>query len=345
MLKAQLRSKVFQLDPAWRKIEDLLTGDFFGTLDYLPRQPFLPAFVQWVAGLNPSVTPPEMNDVDWDDVLMQFWPMTYGEEENAEPDVVLISNRWVIVIEVKLDSGLGHRQPWREFTIGREIARERSLPLDAVYYFVVARTRVDVNSTFMDSEESERQLLASRTLYLRWSEAVSLIESWLRRGAANKPLTDHAIRLLTDLLEAMRQRRALVFSGFSFAHQDGVSKPPRNLFCPPRFRGFLRVAARTLVDQADQVFLTCSAGFGPWVPCQPMSDDAFFTLNVFPGFLFGAPASDLCDGRMILAEAFRGFLSTVPSVAGAWDLSSVRPDSPDFCAVHRAAGAPEPECS
>ncbi len=117
MLKAQLGARTFPLDPAWRDIEDILTGDYFGTLDYLPRQSFLPAFIQWVANLDPSVDPPAMDDVDWDHVEILFWPMTFGEEESAEPDVVLVSNRWVIVIEVKLDSGLGHGQPWRKYAV------------------------------------------------------------------------------------------------------------------------------------------------------------------------------------------------------------------------------------
>ncbi len=317
MLKAQLRSKISQLAPQWRDIEDILTGDYFGTLDYLPRQPFLPAFLRWVADLNLSVEPPAMQDVDWDGVEMLFWPMRYGEQENAEPDIVLVSNRWVIVIEVKLDSGLGHRQPWREYVVGKEIATERGLPPDSVYYLVVARTHLSVNRTFADNEEAEREELSARTLHLRWSQAASLIELWLRKGAGGKPASHHAARLLTDLLEAMRQRRALVFSGFSFAHQDDVTKWPPGLFCPPRFCGFLRDAACTQIEQADQVFLSRFAGFGPWVPCQPSSDDGISTYTTFTGFLEEAPATDTCVGRMLLAERFRGFVCDGPIVVGA----------------------------
>lgn len=288
MLKAQLRSKISQIGSAWREIEDILTSDYFGTLDYLPRQPFLPAFLRWVADLNPTVEPPAMSDVDWADVEMLFWPMIYGEEENAEPDVVLVSNRWLIVIEVKLDSGLGHRQPWREYTVGKEIAAERNLPLDAVYYMVVARTRLNVNHTFAVNEERERMELEARTSYLRWSQAVSLIESWLRKGTAGHPVSDHVARLLTDLLDAMRRRRTLAFSGFSFAHQDDVTKPPPGLFCPPRFRGFLHETTCTRIEQADQIFLSSFTGFGPWVLCEPPSDDGISRFAIFRGFLNAA---------------------------------------------------------
>lgn len=39
MLKAQLRSKIYALASEWQEMEDILTGDFFGALDYPPRQP------------------------------------------------------------------------------------------------------------------------------------------------------------------------------------------------------------------------------------------------------------------------------------------------------------------
>ena len=35
VLKVQLRSKIAALGSKWQDIEDILTGDFFGVLDYL----------------------------------------------------------------------------------------------------------------------------------------------------------------------------------------------------------------------------------------------------------------------------------------------------------------------
>ena len=58
MLKAELRAKMFQLDPGWASVEDILTGDFFGALDYLPRVPFLSRFLERVVALNETVLPP-----------------------------------------------------------------------------------------------------------------------------------------------------------------------------------------------------------------------------------------------------------------------------------------------
>ena len=123
MLKAELRAKMFQLDPDWAKVEDILTGDFFGALDYLPRNPFLSCFLERVVVLNETARTPELSQVDWSNVKLLFWPRVQLDEEQVEPDVVVVSNRWTIVIEVKLDSGLGVRQPWREYQAGQSIAR------------------------------------------------------------------------------------------------------------------------------------------------------------------------------------------------------------------------------
>jgi len=142
--------------------------------------------------------------------------MKHAENEAAEPDLVLISNLWVLVVEVKLDSGLGKRQPWREYLIGKQIARDRNLRPDSVRYLVVSRSRLDVGATFGAGECEDRNELLARTYQLRWSDVVSILESWLRHG---KLACEHT-RLLEDLLNVMKRRRTIAFSGFSFANQE-----------------------------------------------------------------------------------------------------------------------------
>ena len=45
MLKTQLHSKLnLSHLRRWQDSEDILTSDFFGVLDYLPRQPYLRDF-------------------------------------------------------------------------------------------------------------------------------------------------------------------------------------------------------------------------------------------------------------------------------------------------------------
>lgn len=80
MLKTQLHSKISQLDPSWRDNEDVLTGDFFGTLDYLPRMTFLCDFITRVISLNPDVRTPCLDGIDWEAVKILFWPLGDGWE-------------------------------------------------------------------------------------------------------------------------------------------------------------------------------------------------------------------------------------------------------------------------
>ena len=92
--------------------EDQLTGDMFGVLRYLPFQ----------SGIKPilqnSVYPAQLLNC-LDDILLNEWSQTihfWGERryDNTEPDVVIELADTVILIEVKLDSGLGKQQLERE---------------------------------------------------------------------------------------------------------------------------------------------------------------------------------------------------------------------------------------
>lgn len=48
----------------------------------------------------------------------------------------IVSDKWVLVVEVKLGSGFGDNQPCREDVVGREMAKDRSISEDLVYYLV-----------------------------------------------------------------------------------------------------------------------------------------------------------------------------------------------------------------
>ena len=140
MLKTQLHSKLTLTHlRRWQDSEDILTGDFFGTLDYLPRQPHLVDFLKNLEHLNEREGRFELDRVDWGNVDMLFWLRCPGHDDSTEPDVILVSNRWVIVVEAKLGSGFGEKQPWREFLVGRQIAENRGLSRDVVHYVVVSR--------------------------------------------------------------------------------------------------------------------------------------------------------------------------------------------------------------
>lgn len=317
MLKVQLRSKIAALGSKWQDIEDILTGDFFGVLDYLPRRPFLAGFLEWVAKLNESAKQPQREDVNWDTVKFHFWPMVKGKDETAEPDVVIISDRWVLVVEVKLDSDLGHNQPWREFCVGREIARDRGLPEDSVFYLLVARQRLDVAQTFVSPDHPARRELIAKTSCLLWHQVFALAERWLKFGVASYATRPEHMRMLDDLLGALRRRRAIMFSGFGFTNQETVSVLARSIFCPDRFAGFLQDTGSCLTLGADTSrFLSRFVGFLGSSP-ETTAAASVFTCSEFPGFLSGSQEVCAPDGSLLAPPAFSRFLTTCPRCRAA----------------------------
>lgn len=312
MLKAQLRSKLsLRSLVEWQDCEDILTGDFFGVLDYLPRQPYLRQFLEEVERLNCRMGALELSQVDWSQVEMSFWPRCRGHDDLTEPDVVLSSNRWLIVVEVKLESGLGKNQPWREYCVGQQLAEDRGLRRDAVDYLIVSRDRLPAARVFEGLSRDQRSELEPRTLFLRWSEAVEIINRW-RHGVRNGQIASNEGRMLADLYAALRRRRTLSFSEFSFLHQQTVAHRQTPMFCPPRFSGFL---------PADCVHCSCPrvgsffprfGGFlnAPRPRCS--GPNGFVWLHRFQCFVVSSRTAYEPSGPIFCPGRFQGFLERAP---------------------------------
>ena len=240
MLKTQLHSKISQYSPEWRDIEDILTGDYFGVLDYLPRKPFLESFTKQLHNLNPNVSFLGLDTVDWEKVELQFWPMKTTDDASAEPDLIILSDRWVIIVEVKLNSKLGKRQLWREYHIGRSIGAENNISPENVYCLVLTRDRIKEAEVCYGLKAKQRELLRPKVMYLLWHEAAAIVESWSRYGISDVPLISEHHRIITDLLCALRKRKNLLFSGFVFHHMEPSQTFQSRIFSPELFNGFLK---------------------------------------------------------------------------------------------------------
>lgn len=289
MLKVQLRSKINVL-ANWQDVEDVLTGDFFGALDYLPREPFLRDFLDWVAAFNTESKHPQRDSIPWDEVEFIFWPRiaSLNVNESAEPDIVIVSNRWVIVVEIKLDSCLGYDQPWREYCAGRDLARDRGLCDDDVYYLLVTRRRQDIASTFAKQHDPVRMGMLARTTQLFWFQCMALVERWIKNGAGNQPLRSDQRRMLTDLHAALRRRRTLSFAGFAFINQEPVADSTTRFFCPDMFEGFQR--SSQLVLASDRIFLNIEFEWLRGIQARAVAPaSALLSIARFEGFLNGAP--------------------------------------------------------
>lgn len=308
-----MRSKIGAIGSDWQRIEDILTGDFFGALDYLPRQPFLRSFFEWVAVLNPDAIQPVLDDVNWDSVEIAFWPLISGVDESAEPDLFIISNRWLIVIEVKLDSGLGNEQPWREYCVGNEIAAERGLAGSTVFFWLVTRQRLNVNKAISSVEDHKRKRLLSKTSHLLWYEVVALVERWISGRGIDELLQPEQHRLLIDVLQVLRRRRAIAFSGFAFTNQSDVYVVNEQLFCPDRFAGFLDRAAVSVNPAIPEThFLTRFEGFKSAAVVNQSTPSRFFVPTPFCGFLTIVPKVKANSRTTTWLDAFTGFLNVCP---------------------------------
>ena len=316
VLKTQLHSKLnLSHLSRWQDCEDILTGDFFGTLDYLPRQPYLVEFLKNVEHVNDRDGCFEVDRVDWEKVEMLFWQRCPGHDDSTEPDVVLVSNLWVIVIEAKLGSGFGEKQPWREFLVGRQIADNRGLSRDSVHYVVVSRAMLHEAQVFAGLADRERAELEPRTLSFRWLDAVKLAEGWLRSNeAGRRRASENETRMLGDLLEALQRRRTLSFCGFSFPHHQlvGESRPP--IFCPPLFNGFLGKDSAKCSSPPSIGFLARFRGFlrDARPPVLPMES---VWLRRFGGFVRSPQPTHVPSAAIFCSGGFNGFVIETPPCA------------------------------
>jgi hypothetical protein len=310
VLKTQLHSKLnLSHLRCWQDSEDILTGDFFGTLDYLPRQPYLRDFLQCVELINDQKGCLELERVDWGDVAMSFWPRFLGQDDATEPDVVLASNRWVIVVEVKLGSSFGRSQPWREYQFGQQTARNRGLSGDAVHYVIVSLAMFNGAKVFDGLTAHQRAELEPRTLWFRWLDAVTLVDGWLRQSCTDEEQANKCtMRMLKDLLGALRRRRTLSFCGFSPPNRQPVheSRPP--IFCPPLFHGFL-------CKESVECHLPPSIGFlarfhGFFREARPsIIPLESIWLRRFQGFVHSAGSNNAPTTSIFYSSRFKGFVN------------------------------------
>ena len=94
------------------RLEDQLTGNFFGSLRYLPFDCGIKSILQKAAfpvSLLDCIDNVSLNE--WADKIYFWGDCRY---DGTEPDVIIELDNTVILIEVKLDSGVGENQLERE---------------------------------------------------------------------------------------------------------------------------------------------------------------------------------------------------------------------------------------
>jgi hypothetical protein len=242
-------------------MEDVLTSSVFALLRYLPPELGCSLLASW-ADLPIPRRAPEV----------QFWPrhstppgfgifLDATEDEarldrgESEPDVVVRTKEWLVLVEVKYGSQLGetYDQLSREFAIGYQLAQAENrgfkllvltanvLPptpagLDLANGVQLAlRTVRDAGGAVADP------MLASVSQSLRWTSWRRVYESLLELSA-NPATAEHIRRLLADTCQLLEVRglkpysdRPLVDAVVRLA-TAGISDDAWRLAMPYRYR-------------------------------------------------------------------------------------------------------------
>ncbi|MGC9468194.1 MAG: hypothetical protein ACP5HS_06365 [Anaerolineae bacterium] len=222
MLAAQLHHKV---PVEFEGMEDVLTSSVFGLLRYLPAPLACHLLACW------ADLPPQTNTPD-----VEFWPryptpQDFGifvdskrQEElpdrgDSEPDVVIRTEQWLVLVEVKYQSSLDHAydQLSREFAIGYELAQSegRHFRLVALTAGVLPPTPGRLSLTCGVQEALNRVRHAGGEITeglidavpdsLRWI-SWQFVYGTLVQTARRQDLTLHNERLLEDTYELLALR-------------------------------------------------------------------------------------------------------------------------------------------
>ncbi|MDR1070764.1 MAG: PD-(D/E)XK nuclease family protein [Gracilibacteraceae bacterium] len=204
-MQAELKGKIPD------RSEDRLTGNFFGTLRYLPFDKGLGPVL--TGGTCPPETaralgehlPLELTD-SWANNI-HFWK----HFEEGEPDILLEFDNAVAVIEVKLDSGLSSddetgdpeddqklpqdskNQLARYAGLLKRIAKGREM------FLLLLAPQSSANTIYTDVKR--RKIIAEdlRFGYITWQKALDILES--AEGRISDPFEKLIITDLCDLLE------------------------------------------------------------------------------------------------------------------------------------------------
>lgn len=119
---AEIRGKVNSANSnLTERSEDELTGNFFGNLRYLPFEKGLKHILKNCKYTSELINYDSIDAGNWP-AGITFWP----REEEAEPDVLLSFENAVIIVEVKLHSGISSDDDVDNSTLGDELEREIS---------------------------------------------------------------------------------------------------------------------------------------------------------------------------------------------------------------------------
>lgn len=214
------------------RLEDKLTGDFFGALRYIPFKKAMSLVLQEVKIVNSFVDLAELLIMDktdyWADKI-EFWPY----HEKGELDVLIELNNILIGIEVKLYSGLSSddgidNSVLEEELVKESYASEQQLAIEseilkewsqfkeksAILIFISPEN----NCTQIAKETDRRGILAPKVGfgYISWEEIFEVI----KRLDDSKSFNDYERVIIKDLIALFRHKGLERFQRFEIPDHE-----------------------------------------------------------------------------------------------------------------------------
>ncbi len=215
MLAAQLRGKLTRQE---EDLEDLLTSNVFGSIQYVPKEkgliPLLSA-AEDSNGSNPLKKLPNISDVKY-----EFWPNLDDENGNSrEPDVLIhitheTGQRTVILVEAKYKSGKSSEAD-EGSRINDQLASEWDILIskekDARPYFLYITA--DFSYPNKDIEDAKSEFAKKRhgrfdIVWISWRKLPTVLNR-------NEPI-------LKDLIEVLRKQGLTFFEEIKIPHIDRI---------------------------------------------------------------------------------------------------------------------------
>jgi hypothetical protein len=199
------------------QLEDKLTGDFFGHLQYIPYRlvlkPILQACYFAIENKQQFLDALDSNE----EFTYKFWP----RYEEGEPDLILESDNAIILIEVKYQSGLSSDDEIEDPEESRhQLARESQI-LNRIKgnkkaFLIFLAKQSDAAPIYFKTCEKKKIHKNILFGYLSWSTALETLVGIKTNGSLSFP-NDIIIK---DLIDLLRKKRFERFKNFDIISDE-----------------------------------------------------------------------------------------------------------------------------
>ncbi|MCF7912697.1 MAG: hypothetical protein K9M99_09225 [Candidatus Cloacimonetes bacterium] len=195
MIIAELKGK---LSPKVIEMEDVLTSNVFSFFKYTDNS-ILKEYLKFLI---------KISVLDDDDFIIEFWPRF---DDQTEPDVVIQSQEYYIVLEAKYKSELEKSNKNRYDQIDREIEggkiASKNFNKKFVYILITAKYCEETNEFELYKKEAEKDLFIFK--WTNWQEVATFLKT---KVISEKSLPISAKIFAQDLYDLLIKKNLITFT-------------------------------------------------------------------------------------------------------------------------------------